>query len=112
MQNVGAVSILVLVSGVFHQCVGCGSNDEKRTSIRLGDYETSCSTAEDCVPVSVGNYCPCVPCANASINKTSLAKYQSDVASVDCPDTTAQCAPCPPPLPGTDCQGAKCVLLQ
>ncbi len=91
--------------------VACSAESTPRTTLRLEDYDRSCTVASDCTPASVGSYCPCTPCANAAINKSERAKYDADVAEVDCQGHTALCSPCPP-VPATDCVAGLCRLVQ
>jgi hypothetical protein len=49
--------------------------------IQASSYDQSCKTDTDCVPISEGNACDLLPCCpNATISKSALAQYQSDLA--------------------------------
>jgi|HubBroStandDraft_1064217.scaffolds.fasta_scaffold16565_2 hypothetical protein len=49
------------------------------------NYDQSCTTDTDCVPISEGNACTIVgPCPSAVISKGAYAKYQSDIANTPC----------------------------
>ncbi len=90
--------------------LGCGEDDSPRTSIRLGDYDTTCQVASDCTPVAVGSYCPCAPCASAAINVRDLDKIRADYAEVRCDDKSGvQCAACDAPPP-PECVRGSCTL--
>jgi len=51
--------------------------------MRAADYDTSCTTAADCAPVSEDGVCACqgAGCSNAAVNKKDLAKYAADYAA-------------------------------
>ena len=112
MSHVGPVTwraqlgVLLVVMGS-----SCASEDEGRRSIDIGDYDTSCTAAAECVPARVGYMCPCRTCANAAINISSQSAYAADFADIECPGSTVQCGPCPAPPP-TDCVDGTCVLLK
>jgi hypothetical protein len=57
----------------------CGNPDAQ--FIQASDYDQSCATDSDCVPIAAGDFChPNPGCSNAAINKSALARYQADIA--------------------------------
>ena len=87
---------------VDNQCAerGCAADDMKPTTcgIAASDYDQTCATDADCVPVYEGTACdPQCLCANAAINAGALDTYQSDLAkTVQSPNVCACAAPLPP----------------
>jgi uncharacterized lipoprotein len=49
----------------------CSSSSS--TTIQASDYDESCATSTDCVPIAVGDLCEC-SCAGAAINQKDEAR--------------------------------------
>jgi hypothetical protein len=59
--------------GVLAACSSSSS-----TTIQASDYDQSCATSADCVPIAVGDLCEC-SCAASAINRKDEARYEADV---------------------------------
>lgn len=77
--------------------------------IRASDYDQSCNTDSDCVPVGEGNACyPCViACTTAAIRVTAKAQYSKDVAETTGAHAGASRCHCPSET-GPCCVAGKC----
>jgi hypothetical protein len=96
------VGLAVVAAGLLVSCSTCGS-------IEASDYDQTCSTASDCVGVAEGDSCKglfCVDCANAAINVSAQAEYESALQSIN--GATGIC-PCPA-NPTVACDAGVCVL--
>jgi hypothetical protein len=82
------VGLAVGVASLLASCSTCGS-------IWASDYDQSCSAPSDCVAVAEGDSCMglfCVDCANAAINVSAEAEYETALENIKGP--TGIC-PCP-----------------
>jgi hypothetical protein len=83
-----AVTSFGFAIGLFFGCSNNGScpeSDAAGSRIILSNYDQSCTTAADCVFVAEAYACePCTfECLEATINRSSLAQYQSDLRKLD-----------------------------
>lgn len=89
--------------------LGCGADDIEVTP---SDYDTTCSTDEECIAVRVGK------CTDecgfsygwSAINKSSYDDYEDDVDSLNCGRGTANCM-IPVPATGAACHSGICEPL-
>lgn len=82
---------------------GCGV-----TKLSKVDYQSSCTTANDCTAVFFGDVCGCA-CPNDAINKSDLAHYQADYQTAHGHCTGAVCqADCIAPT--VVCSAGTCAL--
>ncbi len=89
-------------AGLLVSCSPCGA-------VQAADYDQSCSSASDCVGVSVGNFCDasaCTNCVNAAINVAAQSQYQADFNARK--GATRLC-PCAAP-PAVSCKVGVCSL--
>jgi hypothetical protein len=89
---------LTLVSLAIGALVpGCARD----TVLDAEDYDQTCTTAEDCTDVLVGDMCTC-GCTYGAISKSALDELQADDAAArrSCGETGINCFPCDesPPL--------------
>jgi hypothetical protein len=70
----------VCIFGQAAEAIPCTHPDAE--VIAASDYDQSCQTDSDCMPVGVGDFCNPGEgnCANAAISKSAYPKYQADVA--------------------------------
>ncbi len=80
--------------------VGCS------TSIDTADYDTSCTTAIDCVTVPVGDMCDC-SCDQGAINRNSVNAYNDDRVRIG--GCSRLCGACPALRPAV-CNAGKCAV--
>jgi hypothetical protein len=78
------------------------------TTINLAELDTSCTTAQDCVVVQVGDICGC-DCGNAAINTKDLATYQAELTDKGMHCTSKVFCDCAVPAPPVCTQG-RCAL--
>jgi len=80
--------------------------------LNASDYDQSCSTSSDCVPVFQGDVACCGGgCANAAINKGALAQYDADYSeAVKVCGVNASCLQFHCPAITAECQGGRCGL--
>jgi hypothetical protein len=77
--------------------------------IQASSYDQSCKTDTDCVPISEGNACDLLPCCpNATISKTALAQYQSDLAKTRLASCSTGNLGCNCATYNFCCQGGSC----
>jgi hypothetical protein len=96
----------------------CGSNvpeacaDGGEEPVVASNYDQTCTTDTDCVPIAEGNACSMVgPCLTGLINKSSLARYQADTAGVPCYGLSNCIEALPQCCMGGSCQmGSVCAL--
>jgi hypothetical protein len=69
------------------------------------DYDVSCQSDADCVPVYLGYSCGCT-CSNATINQVSLPAYNADALEAGTLGTLCDCPHLPPPR----CVSGICLL--
>lgn len=60
------------------------------STLRAEDYDTSCTTDDDCVTAFVGDICDC-SCDVGAISKKGEEKYRQDRGDISCSN---QCKPC------------------
>jgi len=70
---------LVFVLATLGVLAACSSSSSS-TTINASDYDQSCTTSADCVPVPVGYICGCAS-QMAAINVKDEARYEADVKS-------------------------------
>jgi hypothetical protein len=68
------------------------------------DYDQSCTSNSDCVPVYQGSLCSECRCPNETINSAELAKYEAASNTPGQPPASCFCPAFPPPL----CQQGVC----
>lgn len=89
----------------------CGGSSTD-TTLRIGDYKTTCMAASDCAAVFVGDPCTdACRCPNASINTTATIQEASDLAAAEalCADGPGACPAHCVPKTATCAQGV-CAL--
>ncbi len=60
------------------------------STLHAEDYDTSCTTDDDCVTAFVGDICDC-SCDVGAISKKGEEKYRQDRGDISCSN---QCKPC------------------
>jgi len=101
------------IAGVVLSVAALACRSTPDNTIRLSDYSTTCEASADCVPISLGNLCPCPPCPNAAISKSDEQRYESDFQSrsqCDLSGESVACTPCPSTPPAT-CVMGECSLV-
>jgi hypothetical protein len=122
---------LVTVATMLAAATGCGTSsadagdgdmdgsaeaatvDANAQVVRASDYDQSCATDTDCLPVTEGNVChpSAGQCPNAAISNGAYAQYQADVdkALTFCDDPSACGFLSPACCVGGKCQvGSQC----
>ena len=59
-------------------CSTSSSSPSPPPPIKATDFDQSCGSAADCIPIYEGNAC-CSGCPSAAINRNDQAKYQQEV---------------------------------
>jgi hypothetical protein len=104
-RDLGRGATLLGVSLLLAACAG--ADGPQAGTISTKDYDLSCTSVADCVPVSEGMLGCCqVTCPNAAVPKAVLAKYDADLKRIMACPPNVMCGGTPPgcPAPGT-CNG-------
>ncbi len=80
--------------------VGCS------TSLDTSDYDTTCTTANDCITLPFGDMCDC-SCDQGAINKSSVNQYNDDRVKIG--GCNRLCGACPPLKPAV-CVAGHCAV--
>jgi hypothetical protein len=77
--------------------------------IQASNYDQSCTSNSDCIPVGEGNACyPCaIACPSAAINASAKGRYLSDVAKTPAADLAGVNCGCPDAF-SPCCRGGTC----
>jgi hypothetical protein len=103
------------ILGLLLFAVACGKTPASQPDggvcgvIQTSSYDQSCSTDDDCVPVTQGNLCdhgPCTNCTNGTVNRQAEALYSQDFAARL---TVPVICPCPSG-PAVVCRKGMCEL--
>jgi hypothetical protein len=110
MNSIARILGFVLFSAVG--IAACASN-----TISASDYNSSCSTNEECVEVYDGDVCDdglCNP--TAAINKSAMSQFEADRSKLreDCPEVRYMQDPCTGKRKPsrTRCAAGKCIVEQ
>jgi hypothetical protein len=103
------LALLLLIASPF-LFRGCGG--EKKPNLKAEDYDRSCTAAEGCTLVPIGDVChPCAGSHLASLSLTGKQLYDADVQAIDCSkyDYSGGIDACePPPKVKPACQDGTC----
>lgn len=86
-------------SGVVTSATGAGGAcDSASHTLDFADFNTTCTSPSDCMPVFLGDFCQGCTCAFSAINVADKAKYEAEAQIKAAGAPTGGCF-CPASIP-------------